>query len=130
MKIYTSIARLSYAAALFAAAAVQAHHSNTAYDTGKSVEWKVAVTEFKFVNPHAYVFFTMQDGSGKAVEGRCELSARTMLTRMGWTVDTFKPGEKVTVKGAPGRNEANVCLLNSFTRANGDVVGAHQQLGQ
>ena len=107
-----------------------AHHSNTAYDTGKSVEWKVAVTEFRFVNPHAYVFFTMEDGSGKPVEGRCELSARTMLTRMGWTADSLKAGEKVTVKGAPGRNEANVCLLNSFTRANGTVVGAHQQLSQ
>jgi hypothetical protein len=108
--------------------AAYAHHSNTAYDTGSSVVWKASVTEFKFVNPHAYVFFTMQDGSGKPVEGRCELSARTMLARHGWTPDTLKPGEKVTLKGAPGRNEANVCLLNSFIRANGTEVGAHQQL--
>ncbi|MEO8314317.1 MAG: DUF6152 family protein [Pseudomonadota bacterium] len=128
MKINLAIL-LAFAATAMCAAA-QAHHSNTAYDTGKSVQWQVAVTEFKFVNPHAYVFFTMQDGNGKSVDGRCELSARTMLTRMGWTVDSLKPGEKVTVKGSPGRNEANVCLLNSFTRANGAVIGAHQQLSQ
>ena len=130
MKIDSSFSHALVAAALFIAPAAQAHHSNTAYDAGKSVEWKVAVTQFRFVNPHAYVFFTMQDGSGKPVEGRCELSARTMLSRMGWTADSLKPGETIKVKGAPGRNEANVCLLNSFTRADGTVVGAHQQLSQ
>lgn len=128
MRIGTSIRRAAFAALLCATGLAHAHHSNTAYDTGKSVEWQAEVKEFKFVNPHAYVFFTMQDGSGKPVEGRCELGARTTLSRLGWTIDTFKPGEKVTLKGAPGRNEANVCLLNSFTRADGTVVNAHQQL--
>lgn len=108
----------------------QAHHSNTAYDTGKSVEWRAAVTQFRFVNPHAYVYFTMTDGGGKTVEGRCELSARNMLTHIGWTAETIRPGEKVIIKGAPGRNEANVCLMNSFIRADGTEVGAHQKLGQ
>jgi hypothetical protein len=130
MMIDTSVTRALAAAALCAAASAQAHHSNTAYDGSKSVDWQVAVKEFRFVNPHAYVFFTMQDGGGKLVEGRCELSARTMLARMGWTAETFKPGEKVRLLGAPGRNEANVCLLNSFTRSNGTVVGAHQPLNR
>jgi hypothetical protein len=128
MRIAISFRCAFIAGLLCSAAAAHAHHSNTAYDTGKSVEWQAQVNEFKFVNPHAYVYFTMQDGSGKPVEGRCELGARTMLSRLGWTIDTFKPGEKVTLKGAPGRNEANVCLLNSFTRADGTVVNAHQQL--
>jgi len=129
MKIDTSIPG-AFIAALCLSATAHAHHSNTAYDTGRSVEWRAAVTEFKFVNPHAYVFFTMQDGSGKPVQGRCELSARTMLARLGWSADTFKPGEVITLKGAPGRNEANVCLLNSFTRANGAVIGTRQPLSQ
>jgi len=107
----------------------RAHHSDTAFDTGKSVEWHVQVTEFRFVNPHAYVYFTMPDGTGKTVNARCELAARTMLARLGWTGDTIKPGESITVRGAPGRNEANVCLLNSFTRADGTEVSAHERLG-
>lgn len=129
MKIDTAIAG-AFIAALCVPAAAHAHHSNTAYDTGKSVEWQAAVTEFRFVNPHAYVYFTMQDGSGKPVQGRCELSARTMLARLGWSADTFTPGEMIKLKGAPGRNEPNVCLLNSFTRANGAVVGTHQPLNR
>ena len=107
---------------------VLAHHSNTAFDMDKAVVWKVQVTEFKFVNPHAYVYFTMAGGDGKKVEGRCELGARTALTRMGWSIETIKPGEKLTIHGSPGRNEANVCYLNSFVRADGTEVGAHEQL--
>ncbi len=128
MKLNACISRWSVVASLCTAAAAHAHHSSTAYDTGKSVEWRASVTEFRFVNPHAYVYFTMQDGKGNTVDGRCELGARVMLARLGWSAETFKPGEKVTLKGSPGRNEANVCLLNSFTRANGTVVGTHQQL--
>ncbi len=106
-----------------------AHHSNTAFDTGRTVDWRVTVTEFKFVNPHAYLYFTMPDKTGKVVEGRCELSARTALVRMGWTIDTLQVGEKITIRGAPGRNEANVCVVNSIVRANGTEVGAHQAVG-
>jgi hypothetical protein len=107
-----------------------AHHSNTAFDTGRTVDWRVTVTEFKFVNPHAYVYFTMPDKAGKVVEGRCELSARTALTRIGWTVETLQVGEKITIRGAPGRNEANVCMVNSIVRADGTEIGAHQPLGE
>ncbi len=107
------------------ASAAHAHHSNTAFDTSRSVEWRVVVTEFKFVNPHAYVYFTMPDAAGKLVNGRCELGARTALTHLGWTIDTVKPGEKITVKGAPGRNEASVCMVNSLVRADGTEIAAH-----
>jgi hypothetical protein len=105
-----------------------AHHSNTAFDMTQSVVWKVQVTEFRFVNPHAYVYFTMADDDGKTVEGRCELGSRTALKRMGWSIDTIKPDEKLTIKGAPGRNEPNVCFVNSFVRSDGTEVGAHEQL--
>jgi hypothetical protein len=130
MIVNAAILRLSRRAFVLAwmPLAAQAHHSNTAYDMTKSVTWQAQVTEFKFVNPHAYVFFTMADASGKVVEGRCELAARTMLARQGWTIDTIKPGEKLTIHGSPGRNEANVCLMGDFVRADGSEVSVHQQL--
>jgi hypothetical protein len=106
-----------------------AHHSSTAFDTGRTVDWRVTVTGFRFVNPHAYVYFTMPDKAGRMVEGRCELSARTALARMGWSADTLQVGEKLTIRGAPGRNEANVCLVSSIVRADGTEIGAHQPLG-
>jgi hypothetical protein len=105
-----------------------AHHSSSAYDLTKHMEWKVTVTQFQFVNPHAYVFFNMQDAAGKQVSGRCELPAVTALLRVGWTAKTLVPGEKVTIKGSPGRNEDNVCYMNSFIRENGQEISRSEDL--
>jgi len=105
-----------------------AHHSGSAYDQAKSVEWKVTVKEFQFVNPHAYVFFNMQDANGKSVAGRCEMPALTSLARNGWTAKTFTPGENITIKGAPARNEENVCVLRSFIREDGREITTREDL--
>jgi hypothetical protein len=112
---------------LFAASA-SAHHSGTAYDQTKSIEWKVTVTEFQFVNPHAYVFFNIADASGKQVKGRCELQASMALSRLGWTKEMFTPGMKLTLKGSPGRNEENVCVMRSFVKEDGREISTREDL--
>jgi hypothetical protein len=106
-----------------AASTADGHHSSSAYDLTKSIEWKVTVTQFQFVNPHAYVFFKMQDANGKTVNGRCELPAVTALRRVGWTPTTLAPGQKITIKGSPGRNEENVCYMVSFIGEDGREIG-------
>ncbi|MEQ1946260.1 MAG: DUF6152 family protein [Bryobacteraceae bacterium] len=110
------------------AGAASAHHSATAYDLEKSIEWKVTVEKFQFVNPHAYVYFKMQNAAGKQVNGRCELPAVTTLRRVGWTPTTLRPGQKVTIKGSPGRNEENVCYMVSFIDENGQEIGRGEDL--
>jgi len=107
---------------------VSAHHSTSAFDLDKHIEWKVTVTQFNFVNPHSYVLFTMQDPGGKMVSGRCELPAVVQLARFGWTKTTLVPGEKVTIKGSPGRNEENVCYVTSFVRENGQELSRSEDL--
>ncbi len=105
-----------------------AHHSSSGYDLGKTIELRVTVTKFEFVNPHAYVFFTLPDANGKPAEGRCELPALTALSRLGWTRTTFRPGQKVTIKGAPARHEENVCMLQSFIGEDGREISRTEDL--
>ena len=81
-----------------AASAVSAHHAGTAYEQGKRVELKGTVSKFEFVNPHAYVYFIVQDAKGGQLPWRCELSASATLARLGWTKSTFVVGQKVTFK--------------------------------
>ncbi|MEQ1884962.1 MAG: DUF6152 family protein [Bryobacteraceae bacterium] len=122
--------RISFGLAVLfvAAATAKAHHSSTAYDLQKNIEWKVTVQKFQFVNPHAYVYFTMQNSAGKPVDGRCELPAVTTLRRVGWTPTTLRPGQKVTIKGSPGRNEENVCYMVSFIDENGQEISRGEDL--
>ncbi|HVY91888.1 MAG TPA: DUF6152 family protein [Bryobacteraceae bacterium] len=105
-----------------------AHHSSSAYDLTKHLEWNVTVTQFLFVNPHSYVFFKMQGPDGKTVNGRCELPALIALRRAGWTKTTLVPGQKVTIKGSPGRNEANVCYMNSFIGEDGHEIARAEDI--
>lgn len=123
-----SAAALPAAALLlaFIAAPASAHHAGTAYDQSKPVELKGTVSKFEFVNPHAYVYFVVQDAKGAQQSWRCELSASATLARLGWTRTTFAVGQRVTFKGASGRNEPNVCVLNSFVTESGQELSARQ----
>lgn len=76
------------------------------------------MTELRFVNPHAYVYFDVTGDDGSTQEWRCELSAATSLGRRGWTKDTFQPGQYIEVTGSPARREEHVCYLSNF-RLNG-----------
>jgi len=109
-----------------AASTASAHHAGTAYEQGKQVELNGTVSKFEFVNPHAYVYFVVQDSKGAQQPWRCELSASATLARLGWTKTTFAVGQKVTFKGAPGKNEENVCVLNSFVTEGGQQFSARQ----
>lgn len=97
-----------------------AHHSAAPhFDLEKTITLTATLTQFKFVNPHAYVYFSVVGPDGKTTPWRCELPAATALGRLGWTLDIFPIGQTITIKGAPARREDNVCMLTSFIRADG-----------
>jgi hypothetical protein len=81
-----------------------AHHGASEYDMTKIVTLHATVTELQFVNPHTLIVFTAKDDSGKAVEWQGELPSPNLLTRRGWSRSTLKPGDQVTVIGAPAKN--------------------------
>ena len=63
-------------------AIASAHHSFAAhYDADRQVVLRGVVSRFQFVNPHAYVFFTVTAPNGEPTPWRCELAARGQLDR-------------------------------------------------
>lgn len=85
-------------------APLSAHHGNAAYDQDKTVTMKVTITAFEFGNPHVQVFFDTKDEKGNVVHWNCEGTNPAMLTRIGWTKDTLKAGDQVTVVVHPNKN--------------------------
>jgi hypothetical protein len=111
--------------------AAEAHHSAAPhYDLSRTLVLDATVTKFEFVNPHAYVYFTASGKDGKPADWRCELQARTALTRLGWTTGTFVPGHRITVKGSPAWREDNVCFLASFVREDGREIGRNEDFNK
>ena len=95
-----------FAAALLLAAAVLmvpvlfAHHGLAAFDTTHTIKMSGSVTDFQWINPHAYIYADLTDDKGKVANWKLEMGSLGMLTRFGgWTKDTVKSGDKVTVQG-------------------------------
>ena len=81
-----------------------AHHGASEYDMTKIVTLSGTVKELQFVNPHTLLTFTVKDESGKAIEWEGELPSPNLLSRRGWSRSTLKPGDQVTIIGAPAKN--------------------------
>src|SRR6188508_3239775 len=87
--------------ALVIAKPLTAHHSFDAeYDSKKLITVTGYVTKLDWVNPHAYVFLDVKDESGNVDSYKVEMGPPYALVRGGWSKDTVKAGDKITIEGA------------------------------
>jgi hypothetical protein len=105
-------------AALIGSAAAAHHSFAVFFEDGKIITLKGTVTGFRFTNPHGTIEFTV----GKDV-WRAETNAPTLLRRRGWTRDSLKLGEAITIEGWPARDGSRYMRMRSVTRADGTVLG-------
>ena len=83
------------------------HGTSIVYDLTQMVTISGTVTNFRFVNPHTFIHFDVHGEGGKVVSWLGGLSAQTSLSqREDWTIETLKPGDEITVTGAPARGGA------------------------
>jgi hypothetical protein len=91
--------------AMLASAPLFAHHSFAAeYDSNKTVTVKGSVQKVAWVNPHAYVYIDVKDEQGKVATWAFETLSPNALARQGWTRNSLKVGEQVTVDGYLARD--------------------------
>lgn len=110
---------------LIASAPAVAHHGTGTYDSSKSVTLSGVVTEFAFTNPHAALYFDAKDANGKVVNWAIEMNSPGVLRRAGWTRNTFKAGDQITITVRPSKAGTPVGLIN---RAQPVMVNGKQVL--
>jgi len=86
---------------LMSSSLLLAHHSAAVYDRDHIVTLTGTVTEFLFVNPHVEIRFEVTDGKGNTEQWIAESGPPNRLYRAGWTANSLKPGNRITVTGAP-----------------------------
>jgi hypothetical protein len=96
-RIITLLAALSVS--LVFGGAVFAHHSMAMYDRGRDTMFKATITQFDWVNPHAQIIFTAPDEHGNIVKWVAEGPGPNRLANHGWTKESLKPGDEVTIVG-------------------------------
>jgi hypothetical protein len=104
---------------------VLAHHSFAAeYDRNKPATITGAVTKVEWINPHARFHMDVKDDSGKIVNWEVELGSPAGLIRRGWTRNSLKIGESVTVAGFLAKDGSSLVNSTTVTLSDGRKVFA------
>jgi hypothetical protein len=96
-----------------------AHHGNAAYDMSKTASYKATVTDFLYTNPHTQVYFDVTNDKGTVEHWVAETTNPGMLNRVGWTRDSLKPGDQVTLVANPNKVGARVVFLQKVVFSDG-----------
>ena len=90
---------------LLAASAAYAHHSFAKeYAEEKQISLEGDVVSFEYRNPHAWVYFTANDGSGVMRKFGAEWANPRRLEQQGVRAADIRAGDHVIVSGSPNRN--------------------------
>jgi len=107
------IAKLALACSLSAAFAVPAvaHHSAAAFNTQQEVKVTGTVSVYNFKNPHVYLTLQVKNADGTSTAMDVEAGAASVLNPLGFTKDSLKVGDVVTITGNPSRNNPTRMML-------------------
>ena len=104
---------------LAAGSAIPHHAFSPVYDETRVISVTGIVTEFRFVNPHALMVMEVTDAGGKVVQWTVEFAGRLNLSEFGWTAESIKAGERVTVTGNPTHAGSARMFFRKIVRADG-----------
>jgi hypothetical protein len=95
-----------------------AHHSFSAeFDAQKPFKMTGTVTKVEWQNPHTYFFIDVTDDKGKVTNWGMEMGSPNGLMRAGWSRNTMKVGDKVTVEGSLAKDGSSTGNARSVTLA-------------
>jgi hypothetical protein len=109
--------------AVLCASRADAHHSFAAefsYDEAGTITGEVV--EVLFVNPHARYFIAITDASGKEKLWDAQTRSPNALHNIGWSKDTIRVGERVTIEGNLGRDQAPKIWIRELRKESGEVI--------
>jgi hypothetical protein len=103
---------------------VAAHHSFAVFfDADRTVSVTGTVVEFRFLNPHGVIRMDVVDKAGAKQVWKAETNSPSILERRGWTKDSIKAGQVITIDGWPARDGSNYLRMRSAHHADGKAVG-------
>jgi hypothetical protein len=106
-----------------------AHHGSATYDTQKVVVLKDAtITKFIWANPHSIAMFDVKDDKGNVAHWAAEAGSPSALSLIGWTKNSLKAGDTVTVYTFQSKTGNTVGRLNKIVLPDGTTL-KDSQLG-
>jgi len=103
-----------------------AHHSFSAvFDADSPIEASGTVTKVDWRNPHAWIYIDVEGEEGSVVNWGLEIGSPNGLRRSGWTRNTVKVGDVISVSGYRARDGSNRANLATITLADGTEISGN-----
>ena len=122
MRSKIAFAVVAFGISLMVSVPMFAHHSMSMYDSDRDVTYKATITQFQWANPHTQIVFTAADDHGNPVSWVAEGPGPNRLANQGWSKDTLKPGDQVTIIGNPNRDGSPTMRFVKVTLPNGQTL--------
>lgn len=91
---------------LLAAAVAFAHHSTAIYDLVHGTIVSGVVSQFDWENPHVHIALDVTGENNELEHWAVEAESPATLGRLGWTKETLKPGDRITVTGGRAKDNS------------------------
>ena len=115
--------RIGAVSAALNASPTFAHHSfNAVFAMDLPVSLDGTVTRFDFINPHGFIYLDVADETGSVSQWKIEITNPNELLRRGWSKDTLKPGDVITVNGPRARDGSNYAMGSTITLPDGREI--------
>lgn len=110
---------------LLGAGPVIAHHSMSMYDLEHQITLPGIVTDFEWSNPHAQVFFDVKKENGSVEKWTADCPSPRRLSKVGWTKDTLKAGDQITIVGNQAKDGSDVMRLDRIVLSGGQELNGY-----
>jgi hypothetical protein len=107
---------------LMATGSLWAHHSDAVYDLTRLAKIKGTVTEHQFINPHQIISMKVKDENGRFKIWQLVGASVARNRAAGWTKDSLKVGDEITVWGFPFRDGRPNLQWERIVKADGKAL--------
>jgi hypothetical protein len=108
--------------AAFAGGLAMAHHSFAAFDMSSQKTITGTVTKVNWTNPHTWIWIDVLNAKGGVDSWGVEGMSPNYLARRGWSRNTIKEGDKISVTIHPMKDGENGGTFMNAKLANGQVL--------